>query len=68
MNDKTFELFYLGQKNSEGQVDKLTEGPFVSIEEAAQFNSKEHGWAADEYGIVKTKQVFEQVTYNEEEY
>lgn len=68
MSEKTFELFYLGQKNSEGEVDKLTDGPFVSIEEAVKFNRKQHGWAQGDYGIVKTKQVFEQVTYNEEEY
>lgn len=66
MNELNFELFFLGKKNSEGVVEKLTHGPFVSIDEAAKYNRRNHGRAADEYGMVKTKQVFEHIPYNEE--
>lgn len=61
MNELNFELFFLGKKNSEGVVEKLTHGPFFSREEAVKHNRKNHGWAAEDYGIVKTKKVFEQV-------
>lgn len=66
MNELNFELFFLGKKNSEGKVEKLTHGPFFSKDEAAKFNRKTHGWASDEYGMVKTKPVFEAVDYEDQ--
>ena len=65
MSELNFELFFLGKKNSEGKVEKLSHGPFFSKDEAAKFNRKTHGWAADDYGMVKTKQIFETVAYEE---
>lgn len=65
MSELTFELFFLGKKNSEGQVEKLTHGPFFSNEDAIKYNRKNHGWASEDYGIVKTKPMFEAVASEE---